>query len=90
LKTILVVQDHEAVTAELRADEARRRAATGRELRLSGRKGEMYELADGSLVCALADGSEVTACCWARGSRLIDHRAGGRSPSGHSPSCKLA
>jgi hypothetical protein len=38
-ETFPVIEDHEAVTAELRADEGRQRAATGLEARLSGRKG---------------------------------------------------
>lgn len=81
----------EANYARQRAEHAAREAAVlaefGRILRLSGSRGRMYELADGSLECEFADGRRERPCCWREGGRLIDSRAGGRLAVGHNEEC---
>ncbi len=78
------------------ADEVRRRhaeaeaqtmRAVGHVLRLSGSKGKLVELPDGSLTCLMHDGTQVQPCCGREAARIIDNRIGGRTPAGHAEDC---
>jgi hypothetical protein len=85
-------QAQQAHYDELRAQNAAREAATmaefGRVLQLSGYKGRLYRLPDGSPECQMNDGTTVRPCCWREGARLIDNRVGGRTAEpGHNEEC---
>lgn len=59
----------------------------GRILRLSGSQGRLYQLADGSYLCVMRDGSEVKPCCPREGGRIIKNQIRGRVMSGHTDGC---
>lgn len=68
--------------------EAAQLAEFGRILQLSGMKGRLYRLADGSPECEMNDGARIRPCCWAEGARLIDNRiADAPGGPGHSKDC---
>ncbi len=86
---LIHAEQEEQWMARARKYEADQIAETGMVLRWSGTLGRLYETAAGALLCRLADGREVTPCCWAEGARIIENRCRGRLVSGHSPGCAM-
>lgn len=62
-------------------------AQNGYILRLSGHLGRVIQYRDGRIACLLNDGRQVTPCCWLEAGRIIDNRARGQAPIGHSEDC---
>jgi len=79
---------YDELQAQQRAREQTQMAEFGRVLQLSGYKGRLYRLPDGSPECQMNDGTVVRPCCWREGVRLIDNRIGGRGAEpGHNKDC---
>lgn len=74
-----------------RQEHAKQKAATmaefGKVLAMSGFKGRMFEMPDGSLRCEMRDGTAIVPCCWLEGSRIIDNRIRDKNASGHNANC---
>lgn len=72
----------------VRRNEAAALSRDGFILRLSGRKGQLVELPDGSLQCRMYDGATHTPCCWAAGTQFICGRSTESQAWDHSPGCR--
>ena len=81
--------DAEAARAEWAARTQAEFAARGRALRLSGYKGRMFEMPDGTYSVQLGNDPDAplqTVCCWNQGVRVIDNRVRGNMPE-HVEGC---